>query len=91
MKNHTYIYLEFFGLDGYDSTDQMPTIMCEWCESSPAVDVNHVEARGMGGSKTKDFIENLVGMCRPCHMLFEAKKISKNDLQAKHLELMKRC
>ena len=62
---------------------------CEWqgenCTGTTQ-DVNHIEARGMGGSKLKDYIEDLVGMCRPCHLDFEAKKISKEELTEKHLE-----
>ena len=54
-----------------------------------AVDINHVEPRGMGGSKTKDYIENLTALCRKCHNRFEAKKISKEELRIKHLDLLK--
>jgi len=79
MKKHTKIYIEGMG---YFKEDWMP---CEWC-SGTMVDVNHIEPRGMGSSKAKDYIENLVGMCRPCHLDFEAKKISKEELTAKHLE-----
>jgi hypothetical protein len=45
MKNHTKVYLK--GL-GYDTTDWIP---CEVC-GSKAVDIHHIESRGMGGSKT---------------------------------------
>jgi len=75
MKRHTKIYLEHFG---------HPTWMpCEVCGTT-AVDINHIEPRGMGGSKKKDYIENLVAMCRECHLKFEAKKISKQELQEIH-------
>ena len=60
-------------------------IGCEWCGAT-AVDINHIDPRGMGGSKEKDYIENLVAMCRKCHLEFEAKKISKEELRTKHLE-----
>lgn len=79
MKNHTKIYLEGMG---YDVTDW---ICCEWCGKT-AVDTNHIDPRGMGGSKTKDYIENLVGLCRQCHLDFEAKKITKEELANKHLQ-----
>lgn len=40
--------------------------ICEVC-GKRAVDVHHIESRGMGGSKTKDHIENLIALCRECH------------------------
>jgi hypothetical protein len=60
MQKHTKIYIEFFG---YDTSD---FIECEVC-GSRAVDIHHIDARGMGGSQLKDFIENLMALCRSCH------------------------
>jgi hypothetical protein len=60
MQKHTKIYLEFFG---YDVSD---FICCEICDA-PAGDTHHIIARGMGGSRTRDFIENLMTLCRACH------------------------
>lgn len=60
MQNHVRIYLEFFG---YGEQDFKP---CEIC-GHYAVDVHHILKRGMGGSKEKDFIENLAGLCRDHH------------------------
>jgi len=77
MKKHTKIYIESMG---YSKADWMP---CEICNQT-AVDVNHIEPRGMGGSKTKDYPENLVGLCRRCHQQFENKEIPKNLLQQIH-------
>ena len=62
MKNHTRVYLEYFGIDEED-----PFIACEIC-GQRAVDIHHIEARGMGGSKKKDRIENLMALCRKCHL-----------------------
>lgn len=60
MRKHTKIYYDYFGLDaGY-------FVPCEVC-GAKAVDIQHISPRGMGGSKTKDFIENLMAMCRKCH------------------------
>lgn len=86
MKPHTKIYTGHFGIF---SPDQY--LPCEWCDLSPVVDVNHIEPRGMGGKNPRvDVIDNLVGLCRPCHLLFEAKKISKQELREKHLANLKR-
>tara|TARA_R110000823_G_scaffold160891_7_gene292425 strand:+ start:229 stop:486 length:258 start_codon:yes stop_codon:yes gene_type:complete len=60
MKKHTKVYLQGMG---FDQTDFIP---CEVCESQ-AVDIHHIEARGMGGSKTRDTLENLMALCRGCH------------------------
>ena len=60
MKKHTKIYMDYFG---YDISSFIP---CEICENR-AVDIHHIDARGMGGSKTKDVIENLMALCRECH------------------------
>lgn len=51
---------------GYDTSDFIP---CEVC-GGRAVDIHHIEARGMGGSKEKDVIENLMALCRACHITY---------------------
>jgi 5-methylcytosine-specific restriction endonuclease McrA len=65
MKRHTRIYMRHFG---YGEQDFIP---CEVC-ASRAVDIHHIDARGMGGdpNKTKDVIENLQALCRTCHTQF---------------------
>ena len=78
MKKHTKIYLDYFG---YGEQDFIP---CEIC-GQQAVDLHHICPRGMGGSKNKDYIENLIGLCRECHNKAEAKKISKEKLKEIHL------
>lgn len=61
MKAHTKIYLQGMG---YDTSDFIP---CEVC-SHQAVDIHHIEARGMGGTKKEDTLENLMALCRKCHI-----------------------
>jgi hypothetical protein len=77
MKKHTQIYLKAMG---YDTTDFVP---CEVCQAQ-AVDIHHIESRGMGGSKEADTIENLMALCRQCHTNLGDKKQYKELLVATH-------
>jgi 5-methylcytosine-specific restriction endonuclease McrA len=79
MKKHTMTYLNHFG---YDISDFIP---CEVC-GKKAIDIHHLEARGMGGTKTKDVIENLQALCRECHIKYGDKKQYKDFLKEKHEE-----
>ena len=78
MKLHVKLYLNHFG---YDTSDFIP---CEVC-GAKAVDINHIDARGMGGSKTKDVIENLMAMCRADHLKYGDKKQFKEMLKKIHV------
>jgi 5-methylcytosine-specific restriction endonuclease McrA len=82
MKPHTRIYLSGMG---YDETDFIP---CEVCESK-AVDIHHINARGMGGSKTADTLENLMALCRHCHDAYGDITKFKDDLKTIHNHHMK--
>lgn len=85
MKKHTKIYMAYFD---YGIEDFIP---CEIC-SRRAVDIHHIEARGMGGSKSADHIENLMAVCRECHTSYGdineykdlLKKIHKKFLESVH-------
>ena len=66
MKNHPKVYLNHFGYIGEDF------IPCEVC-GSKAVDIHHIHRRGMGGSKYADKIENLMAVCRSCHIEYGDK------------------
>lgn len=61
MVKHKKIFMEFFNLTPED------IVPCECCHKAVAVDVHHCEPKGMGGSKLRDYIENLIGLCRACH------------------------
>lgn len=84
MQRHTKIYFDFFG---YTIADFIP---CEVC-GDEAVDIHHIEARGMGGDPTgsKDTIENLQALCRCCHNEFGDKTVKKEFLKEIHLNIIK--
>ena len=67
----------------YGETD---FVMCEFCQQDRAVDIHHLNSRGMGGSKTKDYIENLMGLCRDCHNKAENDSMFNMFCRIKHLE-----
>lgn len=71
---------------GYDISDWIP---CEIPKcGQETVDICHIDARGMGGSKTKDYIENLMGKCREHHDFYGDKKQYKEYLKKVHKEKM---
>ena len=83
MKNHTKIYMKYFGygIDDY--------IACEICDNR-AVDIHHIDARGMGGTKNKESIEEIMALCRQCHLDFGDKEQYMQFLKDKHNEVIRR-
>ena len=79
MKKHTLTYFNHFG---YDISDFIP---CEVC-GKVAVDIHHIEARGIGGTKLGDTIDNLMALCREDHIKYGDKKQYKDFLKCKHAE-----
>jgi 5-methylcytosine-specific restriction endonuclease McrA len=77
MKKHTRIYLHHFG---YAPSD---FVYCEICLRE-AVDIHHIDARGMGGSEDKDTPDNLMALCRKCHEDYGDKKQHKDFLKQVH-------
>lgn len=77
MKKHVKIYLDYFGYGIEDF------IACEVC-GQKAVDIHHIEARGMGGTKKEDVIENLQALCRQCHVVMGDTKTHLEYLKEKH-------
>ena len=62
-------------------------VPCEVC-TGRAVDIHHIEARGMGSSKNKDSISNLMALCRRCHEEM-GDRVQFNDyLQVVHRKFM---
>ena len=82
MKKHTKVYLKYFDyvLDDF--------ISCTGCNKK-AVDIHHIERRGIGGSKNKDYIENLAALCRECHDKAERNKEFNQMVKERHLKLLK--
>ncbi len=83
MKNHTKIYFDYFGYD------KNSFIECEVC-GAKAVDIHHIERRGMGGSKSADRIENIMALCRKHHEEFGDKKQWKEWLIKLHTIKLKK-
>lgn len=67
MKSYTKTYLKYFG---YALDDFIP---CEIC-GNKGVDIHHIDCKGMGGSKLKDDIENIMSLCREHHIEYGDKK-----------------
>jgi len=80
MQLHTKTYLNFFG---YDENEYIP---CEMCQDK-AVDIHHLIKRSkIGSKKERDFIENLVALCRDCHYSAETDTSFNMYCRIKHLE-----
>jgi 5-methylcytosine-specific restriction endonuclease McrA len=84
MRKHTKIYFNHFNVK-YDQSGWHDFIPCEIC-SDKAVDIHHIVARGMGGSKNKDQINNLMALCRTCHEKMGDKKGYMDFLINRHQE-----
>lgn len=86
MKKHTKTYLDHFGYDESDTYIPCEIFRCP----RPAVDIHHIEARGMGGNPKgdKDRIENLMALCREHHEEYGDKKEFKGMLKIRHAEIL---
>ena len=82
MKKHTKIYMDFFG---YSESDFIPSEL----SGQRAVDIHHIERRGMGGSKSKDDINNLMALTREEHIKYGDKKQYIEYLKKKHSEFLR--
>lgn len=81
MKQHTKIYLKFFGL----SNDPTAFLPCEVC-GAKAVDIHHIREKGMGGNPSgdRDNIANLIALCREDHEAAHAHKWTDEELEQTH-------
>lgn len=81
MVKHKKIYLDYF----YPGWGEDDFITCESCGRS-ALDIHHLEPRGMGGSAngSKDVPDNLMALCRKCHIHTETNPHTKEEFKNKH-------
>ena len=63
MKKHIKIYDDFW----LPELTIAQTWQCSVCSSWNGTYIHHVSAKQSGGSKCKDYIENLICLCRKCH------------------------
>ena len=77
MKKHVILYHKHFNICLGE------WIKCEIC-GKMAQDIHHIECRGMGGTKKPENIENLMALCRECHIKFGDKKQYKDYLKDIH-------
>jgi hypothetical protein len=84
MKKHVKIYLNYFG---FGEQSFIPSEI----SGKRANDIHHIENRGSGGSKNKDYIKNLMALTREEHEKYGDKKeyieylklVHKNYMNAK--------
>jgi len=74
VTNHVKIYFAHFGY----GEQHLPA--CEVCGKVPAVDCHHIHGRGKG----KDVIENLMALCRKCHIKAHDGTFDKKEMQTMH-------
>lgn len=81
MKKHTKIYMDHFNLIHHNEfIDEL--VGCV------AVDIHHINSRGMGGSLGKNDINNLMALSRKLHQVYGDKKIYIEFLKTAHKHFM---
>lgn len=88
MKKHTQVYFDYFDVD-YDPVTGWHNCKSE-ISGDPAEDIHHLNRRGMGGSKTKDNIENLMALTRDEHLKYGDKKQYMDYLKQIHADYIAR-
>lgn len=79
------LYLDYFGFKvSSDSFCEIPHC------GRIAVDVHHIECRGIGGTTAVEDINNLMGLCREHHLEYGDKKQWKEFLQIVHEKFIKK-
>jgi hypothetical protein len=88
MKKHTKVYFNFFNVE-YDPVSGWHNCVSE-ISGLPAVDIHHIESRGMGGSKNADRIENLMALTREEHEHYGDKTEHLEYLKQTHADYIKK-
>lgn len=70
MQEHTKIFQDFW----WDELTLSQTEQCSVCNSWEGTDIHHISSRGLGSSKYKNFLENLICLCRSCHLRCHSDK-----------------
>lgn len=81
MQNHTKVYLKHFVLDQGDRI--VSELSC-----LNGADIHHISARGSGGSKKKDYIENLICLTREEHMRCEMSVLCNKFIHMVHAKFL---
>lgn len=75
------IYMAKFG---YSDSDFVPSEL----SGKEGVDLHHIDCKGMGSSKNKDRVENLIALTREEHIEYGDKKQWMSYLYQKHMDFM---
>ncbi len=81
MRKHTRLFMAHYG---YGEQDYIPCALC----GGRAVDLHHIDPKGIGGSAGKDVIENIIPVCRYHHGLAERGVLKPEQLRARVKELL---
>jgi len=84
MQKHTKIFTTFWN----DELILAQSYQCFGCSSWEGCDIHHILSRGQGGSKCKDYIENLTCLCRKCHELCHKDKDYNKQVRVNTLRLI---
>ena len=71
MKDYKKLFSRYWSVSSDD------TLLCWNCNQAVAVDIHHIEPKGMGGVQNNRLnrIDNLFAVCRKCHNLAHKDKL----------------
>ena len=81
MKPYQKTYFDYFG---YDESDFIPSEI----SGGPSNHIHHIDCKGMGGSRKRDNIENLMALTMEEHEKYGDKKQYTDWLKEIHLKFM---
>lgn len=83
MLSHVQIYHDFFHIDPHNPR------RCELTGRTTFTELHHIDARGMGGRASMDYIENIMCLTREAHIFFGDIVKYKEWLKVAHEMYMK--